>query len=410
MAMRVIDLALKDLSQIVRDWKAAVFLLAMPIAFTLLMGFVFSGAGGAEDARLPVGFLDLDGGDVLSGYLLDLLETSDVIRPVVLEEPSVEEASRQVADADLAAVVIVPTGYSRTLLSATDVTALKPKIVIDENSSAGASALTAVQAAIARLLGSVKAVSISAEALEGRGGVAGAEFRERSLAHAIASWENPPLSVSVNQSGTVVEGEEQAGFEVNNYAHSSAGIMVQFAIAGLMGAAEIIVLERRSGSLRRLLTTPISRTQIIAGHYLAMFVMVLAQLVILVAFGQIVLGVPYLQAPLATSLMVVITALWSASLGLLIGVFAKTDEQVIIYALILMLALAGLGGAWMPLESTSETFQAVGHLTPAAWAIDGFENIVVRGLGLESVLLPAAILLAFAVVLFALATWRFRFE
>ena len=69
-----------------------------------------------------------------------------------------------------------------------------------------------------------------------------------------------------------------------------------------------------------------------------------------------------------------------------------------------------MGGAWVPLEFTSETFQTIGHLMPTAWAMDGFENIVIRGLGLESVLLPAAIMLAYAVVLFALAVWRFSFE
>jgi ABC-2 type transport system permease protein len=47
---------------------------------------------------------------------------------------------------------------------------------------------------------------------------------------------------------------------------------------------------------------------------------------------------------------------------------------------------------------------------PTAWAIDGFENIVVRGLGFSSVLLPAAILLGFAVAFFGVAIWRFRFE
>jgi len=44
------------------------------------------------------------------------------------------------------------------------------------------------------------------------------------------------------------------------------------------------------------------------------------------------------------------------------------------------------------------------------WAMDGFQNIILRRLGLDSVLLPAGILLAYAVVFFGLAVWRFRFE
>jgi hypothetical protein len=58
--MRVIDLTLKDLRQIVRDWRAAVFLLGMPIIFTLMFGFAFGGRGGTgqSDPRLPVSLLD----------------------------------------------------------------------------------------------------------------------------------------------------------------------------------------------------------------------------------------------------------------------------------------------------------------------------------------------------------------
>jgi len=141
-----------------------------------------------------------------------------------------------------------------------------------------------------------------------------------------------------------------------------------------------------------------------------MFATILIQLVVLVLFGQIFLDVHYLSAPLGTALLILVTAFWASSLGLLIGVFSKTQEHVIIFSLLIMMLLSGLGGAWIPLEVTGRAFQTVGHLTPAAWAIDGFENIVIRGLGLNSVLLPTAVLLGYAIVFFAIAVWRFRYE
>lgn len=407
--MRVLDLALKDLSQIFRDWKAAAFLVAMPIAFTLLFGFVFSGSGGEEDARLPVGFLDEDSDGALSAALLGLLANSDAIRPVVLEDATRHEARKQVEDEELAAVVVVPAGYSAQVLTTAGGAALKPALMVGGDSAAAA-AVNGVQSAVVRLLGAAQAARLSAQALEERGGAADGAFLEETLARALEGWEDPPLTVTLDHSGAGSQEGEESDAGANRFAHASAGIMVQFAIAGLIGAGEILVVERKTGAMRRLLMTPISRVDIILGHFLAMFIMVLLQLVTLVAFGQMALGVPYMQAPLATLLMVSVTALWAASLGLLIGTFAKTDEQVIIFALVLMMVLAGLGGAWMPLEFTSKAFQTVGHLTPTAWAIDGFENILVRGVGLESAFLPAAILLGFTLVFFGVAVWRFRFE
>ena len=73
-----------------------------------------------------------------------------------------------------------------------------------------------------------------------------------------------------------------------------------------------------------------------------------------------------------------------------------------------MFVLSGLGGAWVPLEFTGETFRIVGHLSPIAWAMDGFKNISIRGLGIESVLLPSAALVAYAILFFGIATWRFQ--
>ncbi|MEA3340708.1 MAG: ABC transporter permease [Chloroflexota bacterium] len=405
--MRILDLALKDLTQLVRDWKAALFLIVMPILFTLLFGLIFSGAGGDDDMRLPVGFLDQDYDNVLSGHLLTLLEASDAVRPVVLTG-NAASAEEQVSDGELAAAVIVPATYSKRIL--TDQEA-RLTVIVDTSSPDGTTARQGVQTVVTRLRGAVKAARLGVWASTQSDQVELA-FLEAALEEAVAAWKQPPLTVEATQSGAIAAGENdaEAVYGANTYAHSSAGMMVQFAMAGMIGAGEILLLERKSKALQRLLTTAISRAGIILGHFLAMFVMIFVQLALLIGFGQLALGVDYLRAPLALLLMVAPLALWVASMGLLIGVLARTEDQVVIFAMIPMLLLSGLGGAWMPLEFTSETFQTIGHLTPVAWAMDGLKNIVVRGLGLESVLLPASVLLAYAIVFFVLAVWRFKFE
>jgi len=408
--MRILDLTFKDLRQLVLDWKAGVFLVAMPVIFTLMFGYVFGGIGAPEDLRLPVGFLDRDGGSVLSKGLYDLLEGSAAIRPVALDEDvDLEDLDRQVRDEDLAAVVIVPEGYSERLLAG-ELVPLEG--VLLEDSAAGQTAQGELQAAVNRLVGAVQAAQLSAEMYEQEAGFAGDAARQSyfdaALDRALTAWEDPPLRVV---EGSVGAEEEKTVETVGNaFAHSSPSMIIQFAIAGIMGAGEILVLERKSRVLQRLLTTAMSRWQIILGHFLAMLVMILAQVVLLVVFAQVALQVNYFQAPLGVLALGVALALFIASLGLLIGTLARTNEHVIIFTLILMFVLSGLGGAWMPLEFTSTAFQTVGHLMPTAWAIDGLENIVVRGLGNSSALAPAGILLAWAVVIFALAVWRFRTE
>jgi ABC-2 type transport system permease protein len=95
-------------------------------------------------------------------------------------------------------------------------------------------------------------------------------------------------------------------------------------------------------------------------------------------------------------------------MGLLIGVIAGSDDQVILYSMIAMFLFSALGGTWFPLESAGGAFAAIGKALPSAWAMNGYQNILIRGLGLESVGLPAAMLLGYAGLFFVLAVWRFR--
>ena len=190
--------------------------------------------------------------------------------------------------------------------------------------------------------------------------------------------------------------------------HTAPGMMLQFAIAVLLTAAQVIVTERKSLTLQRLLTTSTRRFHIVVGHYLAILFMIFAQFMILIAFAQIVLKVDYLRVPAGSLLVALCAALCIAALGLLIGILAKSEEQAVILSLVPMFVFAGLGGAWVPLDVTGPAFQAIGHLSPVAWGMDGFENIIARGLGFESVLIPAAALLGYAIFFFSLAVWRFR--
>jgi len=409
--MRMLDLALKDIRQLLNDWKTVAFMVVMPIAFTLLFGFIFGGAGSEDvDHRLPVGLLDQDNGS-FSASLIEILGYSEVIRLVQDEEASLDDLREQVGDGDLAGFVIIPDGYSRAMLEGEPI---QLNLVLDSGTTTGTTINSDLLVAATRLNSMVLTARLSTQAYERQQAFEGEAFRQEyfqaSFEQAFAAWADPPVQTKITQTGQVVEEEGDEVFGENTFAHPSPGMMMQFAIAGLMGAAEVIVNERKSRSLQRLLTTSISRVEILLGHYLTMFIMVFAQVFLLMAFGQLFLGLAYLAAPLASLVMLVTIAMSTAALGLLIGALSKTPENATAFSLIPMFIFSGLGGAWMPLELTSEVVQTIGHFTPVAWGMDGLKNILIRGQGLESVWLPAGALLGFTVLWFILAVWRFKFE
>ena len=391
--IRILDITLKDLMQLTRDFKTFMFLLLMPILFTFLFGYAFGGFGGGEsDSRLPVGYLSQD--DYwITDELHDLLANSEVIR---LDENifwSPSDLERLVADGDLAAAIIVPNGYGRALLR--DKTA-RLIVYADTGSTAWTTIEAEILASISRVDSGVRTATILEDLIGDR-----APFRY-AFDQTIAAWENPPIKVTETTSTAIQKADNQSA----GLAHTSPGMMLQFAIAGLLTAAQVIVTERKSRTLQRLLTTSARRVHILLGHFLAIFSLIFGQFIVLIAFGQFILKVDYLRVPAATLLVAFTAALCISALGLLIGVLARTEEQAIAFSLIPMFVLSGLGGAWVPLEVTGATFQAIGHISPVAWAMDGFKNISVRGFGLESVLVPAAALAGYAVLFFALAAWR----
>jgi ABC-2 type transport system permease protein len=390
---RIFDITLKDIMQILRNRMTFLFLLIMPIAFTLLFGLAFGGSGQTSDSRLPVGFLDQDGG-AISKQLQTLLAGSTVIRLDTTAGRTETDLAGLVGSNKLAAALVIPSGYSQSVRNGSP---LKLGFYADPAQVSTATIESELLVASNRLASAVRTASIAASMTKNP-----ATF-DPALNQALAAWQNPPIKVTIT-SGVSTKPQDQ---NILSMAHSSPAMMLQFAIASLLTAATVIVTERKTRSLQRLLTTSTSRLQILLGHYLAIFAVIFVQFLLLMLFGQF-LHVNYLRLPLATLLVAVVTAVCIAALGLLIGVMAKSEEQAIIFSLVPMFVLSGLGGAWVPLEYTGAAFQAIGHVSPVAWAMDGFKNITARGLGFNSVLLPAAALIGYAILFFGLAMWRFR--
>jgi ABC-2 type transport system permease protein len=398
--MRTLDLALKDLSQILRDWKSGLFLLVMPLLFTLFFGFVFgaSSKSNAEvDPRLPVGVIDQDRG-TLAADLKTLLENSEVVRPVLLDEEKAKQANTMITHGDLAAIVVIPAGYTEKLLANESVPL---EVMIDQGQPASQTVSRALETVTGRLLGAVESAHISASIVKETN-------IPDSVAQAVAAWKKPALTVSVVKATGAATQNEQT--PAGGFAQASPGMMVQFSIFGLITSAMVLLLERKSGTLQRLLSSPIRKWEVIAGHVLAMFCIIFSQQLILLLIGQFVFGVDYLRQPVAILLMVIVLSLWAASLGLLISAISRKEDQVITLSLIAMFIFAAMGGAWFPLEVAGKAFATIGHVMPTAWAMDGFQNILARGLGFESVLLPVGVLFGYAFAFFGLAIWRFRFE
>ena len=391
--MRILYLALKDLSQILRDKMSILFLVLMPVVFTVIMSIAFRPS--SSEAVLKLGWANADPNGALSAHLRTLLEADGGVELVELDPAQFDSASERVRRGEWAGAVRVPADFSQLALSGSQPNL---EVLADSASASGQAAAQITRTAFVRVMSAAQA------ALQTGGAGDTREALLQRLQRAVDGWSDPALSVAVEKAAPPADSHSLAD---HPYAQSSPGMIVQFTLFGLVSSAMIVVLERRGGTLQRLMTTSMPRSAVLAGHFLAMFVTILAQEILLVLFGQLALGLDYFSQPLAVGLILVALALWVASLGLLIGAAVKGQEQVILWAMVAMFVFSALGGAWFPLEGAGPAFAALGRVLPSAWAMTGFQNILLRGLGAQAALLPAAVLGGYALLFFSLAAWRF---
>lgn len=396
--MRILDIALKDLSQVLRDRKSLLFLLAMPIIFTFFMGFAYRTNDEPADTRLALGWVNNDPGGALSQELHAMLSDSAEVRLVELDAPS---AAGLLERGELAGVLSVPPGFSAAAQSGAPA---QLSLLADPLTATGQSLYQLLRSPVTRLMGSAQIAAITLDMAAGIQWEAA--FAAASQAWAAEAEKGLPLRYEpFAASPSSQPGDPYGG---NPYNQASPGILVQFAMFGIITPAQILVMERKARTLQRMMTTAARPVEMLSGHLLAMFVLIFIQVAILVVFGQLVLGVDYLRQPLAVLLISVGLAIWVASMGLFFGSLAKGDEQVILFSMITMFVFSALGGTWFPLEGTGRGFALVGSFTPGAWAMDGYQDLLIRGLGLQAALLPAGMLLLYALGFLLLAVWRFR--
>ncbi|MBI4927930.1 MAG: ABC transporter permease [Anaerolineae bacterium] len=397
--MRIIDIAIKDLMQIFRDWKMILFLVAMPLVFTVFMGVAYRGLTAEEDPRLPIAWIQTEEADSLATLLRQDLENDPNIRLEILSQTQQEKAIEQVNSGQYAGLLVVPQGFSDSIGSGAQLV-----LYADEFSTRGQAAYQVLRASITRLYGSLEIAQITNDL---------AENNDQSTAditsQALTRWREmnqQKVKIVVEKAINIPEKERPLGG--NPYNQTSPGILVMFAIFGIMTSANILVEERKTKTLQRMIATSLSDSEILAGHLLSTFALVLMQQVLLITFGQLFLKVEYFRQPAAIFLVAAMLALWISAMGLTISVFAKNDQQVVLFSLAAMFFFSAFGGSWFPLEGTGEFFSIIGHATPGAWAMDGFQNIIIRGLGFSSSLLPALIIFGYAVLFFIIGAWGFK--
>ena len=240
-------------------------------------------------------------------------------------------------------------------------------------------------------------------------------FEAQSMAVNMAQVAKMQSNPWIKLQAVKTSGEDLVVVPENLFALFVPSFTVLFVFFIVGSISSVLLKEKREGSLRRLLASPIPRPSIIAGKMLAYLIVVLAQVALLFGVANLVFDMPLGDSLAALVTVSVAMGLAATSLGMLVAALAKTDRQADSIGLLLGFVLGGLGGCFIvgspvPLYKGGGVMETISKLTPQAHALMGFDMVLNQGALFADVLTEAGILVGFAAVCFLVAAWRFRFE
>lgn len=412
--MKLLQIAINDLRLFLVNRGNLIGLLAIPVGMTVILGiFIPSGQG---PSRVRVDVIDHDGGEVAAQFLHSLRQANDSIVLCPPDNDSedfcelgdatsldVEQALDRVREGETLALIEIPAGFSQQVQAFTPV---QIRYVSVQDFSAPSFIRQAVEAALTRVNGAVVASRVGSAAL---GEAAAPEgFAERVYARASDLWDENPVRVQFElTSEETVDPTSRP--DIGGFGQSVPGMGSMFVLFTVLGSMGLLVAEKKQWTLQRLATMPISRPQLLGGKILGRFSLGIVQYIVVFAVG-IVAGLNFGRDPLALLLIMVAFTLASTALSFALGSLLKSEQQAAGLTNLLGLTLAPLGGAWWPLEVVPEFMRSAGHVSPVAWAMDGYTTLMFRNGDLQDVLLSILVLVGMSTAFFAFGIKRFRYD
>lgn len=427
MLIPLLAMVRKDLQLFLTDRRAVIMAFVLPIIIASFFGTIFAGTSNREPAPVPVAIVDEDGSTISKA----IVAAASTDKAFTVTTPAAGEARDAVRNGSLSVAVIVPKGFGTASGQAFFGGGAKPELEIDYDPSKATELLMVrgvmtehiMQAVSAEMFTGASGQKMIDDTLGNLERVNLPDSQRQALRQLLISARGfYGLNQAVSESSERPRGftmpylvKEQAmtaraEVAYNGYAHSFAGMGVQFLLFSMIDLGIGVLLERQRGLWKRLRSAPISRLTLLGGKAMSGALIALLTLLVSFGFAIAVFGVRVSGSIVGFVAVAIACALMAASFGLLIASLGRTPSGSRGLASLAVMVMVMLGGAWVPTFIFPQWLQRFTLIIPARWAVDGLDAMTWRGLGLQAAVMPTAVLLGFAILFAAIAIHRFRWE
>jgi ABC-2 type transport system permease protein len=413
----------KELLEFRRDRAGILVLLVMPMALVLIVSLVQDNVMQATgETPIRVLLVDLD-----NGFLGRAVEKNlrldgglELIRKQGSREISEEAARKAVVDGDFRFCILIAPGTGAALRERVrrragesfvptskpaepDAPATVPGLILHFDPAVQGAFRTAVVNSLQRVL-------LGIELREK--GAALSDTIERKMRQGIVRFELDTETVLTLREAPDSGGRSSrrpTAAQQNVPAWALFGMF--FIVVPVSGA---LIRERQSGTLRRLMTMPISLAGLLAGKVVAYTLVCTAQFVLMVAIGSFVLPLLGTSGLIVgpewpvVGIIALSAALAATGYGIMVGVLARSYEQASVFGAVSIVIAAALGGVMIPVYVMPRSMQAVSVVSPLAWGLNAFQDVFVREGTIRSVGPNLARLILFSLAALSAAWWSLR--
>jgi len=209
-------------------------------------------------------------------------------------------------------------------------------------------------------------------------------------------------------------GVEEIGIDggpttINTFDQNAPGFSVTFMLLGMLFGVSLGLLDERDwGTFDRVRSLPVPARNIVLGKLASRFAVGVAQMIVLFAVGFALFRISLGPQPWGLLLPIVGIVFVGTALGLIVAAIAPSRDAVVPLGSVLIVTMAAVGGCWWPIDIEPRWMRGVAHALPTTWAMEAFNDLMIRGRRADAVYVPTAVLLGFGAAYLAIGLALFR--
>jgi ABC-2 type transport system permease protein len=422
--MKILEIALKDLTRSFRSMFAIGMMVVAPLLLTGLIYFAFGGMSGGDVSMTPIQVGVVNADELPADAVIDVpigpnirsMFFDESVKSWITATDYADEVSARAAldKQEIGVAVIIPHDFTARYLSGEK--NAQVLIVSDPTLSIGPAV---VEDMVTMMVDGVAGGGIAIQTILERQQANGIQPNVAQLPSWIERYSNwyrdfqrdlfhhPDkaalvlVAPSAGETETVDPIQKLMGLTM-------AGQLIFFAFFTAAYSMMSILREDEEGTLARLFTTPTDRTSILTGKFVAVFITVILQGLVLMIAGHYAFGIQW-GKPLSVALALAAQVIAAAGLGVLLIAFVKTTKQggpVLGGGLTTLGMLGGLFTANVP-GGMPAALNAIGNFVPQGWVLKSW-RLALDGAPVTDLLIPFAVTVATGILMFAIGAQMFK--